>query len=224
MKNLLVFASGDKEGGGSGFQKLAEAAKGRFLRANIVGVVSNHADGGVHKHAQEFGIPFFYFPGPYTAENYQRYVAETKADFIALSGWVMYGRGLPPDRTINIHPGPLPRFGGLGMYGHHVHEAVLAAFKRGEITHTEMCMHFVIESKDGDKEKGYDKGPVFFRCGVELLPDDTAKTIAVRVNKAEHEFQWHFTNKVVLGEINWDGKDPASLKGGISWRRSPVKL
>jgi phosphoribosylglycinamide formyltransferase-1 len=216
MKKVLVFASGDKEGGGSGFQKLVEATKSGVLQANVVGVVSNHATGGVFKRAQKLDVPFFYFTGPFMAMEYQRYVYRTGADFIALSGWLKLVKGLPPDRTINIHPGPLPDFGGPGMYGHHVHEAVLAAFKRGEITHSEVCMHFVTAE--------YDRGPVFFRCKVKLLPDDTAESIATRVNKVEHEFQSYFTNQVVTGQIYWDGKNRESLVGGVEWENPPIHL
>ncbi|MCK9597251.1 phosphoribosylglycinamide formyltransferase [Candidatus Pacearchaeota archaeon] len=209
MKNLLVFASGDKEGGGSGFQKLVEATKSGVLQANIVGVISNHAGGGVSRRAEKLNVPFYYLDNPWTAEDYQFIVNLTNADFVALSGWLKLVKGLPPDRTINIHPGPLPKFGGPGMYGHHVHEAVLAAFKRGEITHSEVCMHFVTEQ--------YDRGPVFFRCKVELLPDDTAESIATRVNKVEHAFQSYFTNQVVNGAIHWDGRNPDSLVGYVEW-------
>ena len=216
MKNLLVFASGDKDGGGSGFQKLVEAADNGSLYANIVGVVSNHAYGGVHRRAFDLGIPFFHFSGPWTAENYQRYVADTGANFVALSGWLKKVVGLPPDRTINIHPGPLPLFGGPGMYGHHVHEAVLAAFKRGEITNSEVCMHFVTEE--------YDRGPVFFRCQVEILPDDTAESLAARVNRAEHYYQWRFTNRVVEGKIRWVGKNPLSLVWAEEYHKVSVGL
>jgi len=216
MKNLLVFASGDSGGGGSGFKKLVEATRSGVLQANIVGVVSNHATGGVYKKALELEIPFFHFSAPWTQLEYQRYVKAMGADFIALSGWLKLVKGLPPDRTINIHPGPLPNFGGPGMYGHHVHEAVLVAFKRGEITHSEVCMHFVTDK--------YDRGPVFFRCKVELLQNDTAEGIAARVNKVEHEFQSYFTNQVVTGQIHWDGNDPDSLVGGVEWEKPPVRL
>jgi phosphoribosylglycinamide formyltransferase-1 len=205
MKNLLVFASGDNTGGGSGFQKLVKTSHNGALEANIVGVVSNYAGGGVYNRAQKLGIPFFHFAGPWTAENYQRYIKETGADFVALSGWLKLVTGLPPDKTINIHPGPLPRFGGPGMYGHHVHEAVLAAYKRGEITSSRVCMHFVTEK--------YDEGPVFFECFVHIFPDDTAESLAARVNKAEHQFQWFITNKVIKGMIQWDGENPKSLIG-----------
>ncbi len=205
MKNLLVFASGDSCSGGSGFQKLVEASRKGDLEANIVGVVSNYATGGVYNRAQKLDVPFFHFTGPWTAEKYQQYVKETEADFIALSGWLKLVTGLPPNRTINIHPGPLPQFGGPGMYGHHVHEAVLAAFKRGEITFSQVCMHFVTEK--------YDEGPVFFRCFVDINLDDTTESLAARVNKAEHEFQWFATNEVVSGRVRWDGKNPNSLFG-----------
>ncbi|MFA6341185.1 MAG: formyltransferase family protein [Candidatus Paceibacterota bacterium] len=209
MKKLLIFASGDKVGGGSGFQKLVESVRDGSLNADIVGVVSNNAEGGVWKRAQELGIPFFHFPGPYTAENYQSYVAKTRADFIALSGWLKLVTGLPPERTMNIHPGPLPRFGGKGMYGHHVHEAVMEAFRRGEVFYSEVCMHFVT--------KEFDKGPVFFRCLVDISSDETPETLAKRVNEAEHKYQSYFTSLVVNGKIYWDGKDPGTLVGDMEW-------
>ena len=205
MKKLLVFASGNKDSGGSGFQKLVENSKSGILKAEIVGVVSNHASGGVFNRAKELGIPFYYFAGPFTAENYQSFITKTKADFVALSGWLKLVTGLPSDRTINIHPGPLPKFGGSGMYGHHVHEAVLAAFQRGEIEYSEVCMHFVTDK--------YDEGPVFFRCLVSIFKNDTAETLAKRMNEAEHECQSQITSLVVTGKIHWDGKDPKSLVG-----------
>ena len=212
-----MLASGDAEGGGSGARELAESARTGILQAEIVGFVSNHEYGGVRKHADQLKLPFFHFPGPYTAENYQRYRAETGADFIAASGWVKYIRGLPPDRTFNIHPAPLPKFGGHNWYGRRVHQEVLEAFKRGEMHHTEVCMHFVIEDKTGDKEKGYDKGPVFFRALVDILEDDTVESLFRRVNAIEHHCQSAVTSFVVNDLIRWDGKDPDSLVGRLTW-------
>jgi len=115
--------------------------------------------------------------------------------------------GLDPQKTINIHPGPLPRFGGAGMYGHYVHEAVMEAYKKGEVDHSAVSMHFVTEN--------YDEGPLFFSQSVPILPDDTAETLAKRVNEAEHKWQPIITNKVLQGEISWDGQNPQSLKGSI---------
>jgi folate-dependent phosphoribosylglycinamide formyltransferase PurN len=202
--NLLIFASGTNSGGGSGFENLVNASQDSVLNANIVGVVSNHELGGVRERADRLGILFIHFDGPYEAENYKKIVKETKADFVALSGWLKLVLGLDPAKTFNIHPGPLPRFGGKGMYGHHVHEAVIEASKRGEVTHSAVTMHFVTPI--------YDEGPVFFRFLVPIETADSAETLAERVNAAEHEWQPKITDLVVNGEISWDGKNRSTLK------------
>ncbi len=211
MKNLLIFSSGTSEGGGSGFENLVKAVREGVLNANIVAVVSNHENGGVRQRADKLGIPFIHFPKPWDKEIYQKIVSDTKADFTALSGWLKLAKGLDPKTTINIHPGPIPAFGGQGMYGHFVHEAVMEAFKRGDpippdghrVTHSAVTMHFVTDE--------YDRGPVFFQRFVKIEKDDTAETLAKRVNQTEHQFQPIITNMVVSGEISWDGKNPESL-------------
>lgn len=200
---LLIFASGTKTGGGSGFRNLVEKANEGVLQAEIIGVVSNHAEGGVAHHAAELGIHFTHFGGG-SAAAYQELVAALAPDFVALSGWLKLVSGLDPKITFNIHPGPLPEFGGPGLYGHYVHEAVLAAYKRGEVTHSAVSMHFVTEV--------YDEGPVFFEHKVEILPNDTPDTLGARVNQAEHHWQPIVTNAVLQEEIAWDGKDPNSLR------------
>ena len=196
--SVLVFACGSAEGRGSGFENLVHTSRKGILHANIVAVVSNHEFGVVRTHAKGLGIPFIHFPGPYDAESYARLFAETKADFAALSGWLKKVKGLESATTINIHPAPLPEFGGRRMYGHHVHEAVMDAYQRGEITHSAVCMHFVTEK--------YDDGPVFFRYNVKIQPNDTAETLAARVNKVEHLWQPYITSMVVNRQITWSGK------------------
>ncbi|MBU6389739.1 hypothetical protein KGQ71_04480 [Patescibacteria group bacterium] len=206
MKRLLIFASGSKDGGGSGFQELVENSRiGVITDAEIVAVVSNHADGGVRKRAERLGIPFIYFVPTGQAGEYTTLVKQQKADWVLLSGWLKKTTGLDPCRTINIHPGPLPEFGGPQMYGHRVHEAVINAFRAGKITESAVCMHFVTDE--------YDRGPVFFRYPVLIRPDDTAETLAERVNKIEHGWQSYVTNLVIHGKIHWDGRDPRSLRG-----------
>jgi len=79
-----------------------------------------------------------------------------------------------PDRMLNIHPALLPKFGGEGMYGIHVHTAVLEA---GE-TETGATVHFVNEE--------YDKGEILLQRTVPVLPDDTPETLAARVLACEH--------------------------------------
>ncbi|HLF78383.1 MAG TPA: phosphoribosylglycinamide formyltransferase [Dehalococcoidia bacterium] len=78
-------------------------------------------------------------------------------------------------RVLNIHPGPLPEFGGQGMYGHHVHEAVLAA----GVSESACCVIIA------DHE--YDHGPVILQKSVPVLPDDTPETLDARVFEAECE-------------------------------------
>jgi len=206
-KKVLVFASGSKGGGGSGFANLVKKSKENDLPFEVVAVVSNHSEGGVKKRADELSVPFFHFEKPFTAERYHEIVAKHSPDVIALSGWLKLVTGLPADKTINIHPGPLPRFGGAGMYGHFVHEAVIEAFKKGEVTHSAVTMHFVTEN--------YDEGPVFFTCAVPIFEGDTAVDLATRALEAEHKWQPIITAKVAVGEISWDGKDSATLKGRI---------
>jgi phosphoribosylglycinamide formyltransferase-1 len=200
-KKLIIFASGTKTGGGSGFANLVKASRNGQLEAEIILVVSSHENGGVRNKADALGIPFKYFPGPYTAENYQ--AITDGADFVSLSGWLKMVRGLNPQTTFNIHPGDTKKFGGPGMYGHYVHEAVMEAYHRGEVTNSAVTMHFVTEK--------YDEGPVFFQIPVEILPSDTPETLGERVLNTEHTFQPVITNAVLEGRIRWDGKTPESL-------------
>lgn len=202
MPSVLVFASGTATGGGSGFQELVENSRTGILDAGIVAVASNHEDGGVRHRADKLGISFI-FMDSFESSDYNRLLHENGAEWAILSGWFKLTRDLDPKRTINIHPGPLPRFGGEGMHGNHVHVAVIEAFKRGEIIESAVSMHFVTE--------GYDEGPVFFRYPVLIRTDDTPETLAERVNKIEHGWQSWVTNLVVHRQIHWDGKNPETL-------------
>jgi phosphoribosylglycinamide formyltransferase-1 len=203
MTKAVVFASGTKTGGGSGFENLVRHSRFGTLSAEVVAVVSNHADGGVKEKAEALAVPFRHFSGPWSGDLYQSIVREFGGEWFLLSGWLKPARGLDPRRTVNIHPAPLPRFGGKGMYGLKAHRAVLEAFRRGEIGETSVCMHFVTDA--------YDEGPVFFRHSVAIMPDDTDVSLAQRVNRAEHVWQPVITDLVVRGEIFWDGRDPSSL-------------
>lgn len=192
---ILVFASGDKEGGGSGFQEMVEFSRTTpaVLDAEIVGVITNHPLGGVVKKAVALDIEHRYFNGPYTAENYQLFLAFFKPDYVMLSGWLKMVSGLCPKRTINIHPGPLPDFGGPGRYGHFVHEAVMKACKKGEIKQSAVTMHFV--------NSEYDRGPIIAQLPILIRPDETAYTLAQRVNEKERLLQSVVLNDVVHGRI-----------------------
>ena len=150
------------------------------------------------------GIPFVFF-GP--DSDYRKIVADSGAEWVALSGWFKLVKGLDAQKTFNIHPALLSqlggRFGGKGMYGHHIHDAVKAAFDAGEITESGFTMHFVTDE--------IDRGPAFFEHSVPLVAGMSADDIARAVNKAEHEWQPKITNMVTQGEVRWDGGDPGSL-------------
>lgn len=195
---ILVFASGTATGGGSGFQKMVELSLGLHpvLDAKIVGVVSNHGGGGVAAKASNARIPFGHWKGPFTAEKYQSWVKMFEADYVMLSGWLKKVAGLDMARTVNIHPGPLPLTAGL--YGHHVHERVMAAYRAGELTESAVTVHFV------DAE--YDAGPVASVIRVEILPSDTAETLGQRVNACEHAWQSELLNRIVHGEYRLEGR------------------
>lgn len=229
---LVVFASGSKDGGGSGFENLVRntprsSGSTAKLCADIVAVVSNHEHGGVRERAERLSIPFMpctvsdnsYYSIIYNtiiqkdsvAGMYQSIVKELGADFVALSGWLKKVEGLNPAKTFNIHPALLSqlggRFGGKGMWGHHIHEAVRAAFDAGDITETGFSMHFVTDE--------FDRGPVFFEHRIPLAKDMSVDDIANVVQAAEHTWQPVITNKVVQGEIYWDGVDARTLVGAM---------
>lgn len=197
-KKILVFNSG----GGSGFQELVENTRTGILDAEIVGLITNNVNYGCVQRAKTLGIDYIAMKS-FEEKDYKHIMDMFSPDFVALSGWLKLTKGLDPRTTINIHPGPLYGFGGPGMYGHHVHEAVIKAYKEGWIIHSEVCMHFVTEA--------YDQGPVFFRYPVLIRPDDDADSLGARVNKIEHGWQSFVTNLVVNGYIYWDGKHPQSL-------------
>jgi len=203
MPKIIIFSSGTKDGGGSGFEKLIENSKTGILNAKIIGVVSNHPNGGVRRIADLHNIQFLHFNGPYTAKEYQKIIKAAQTDYIILSGWLKLVVGLDATKTINIHPGPLPELGGSGMYGVHVSEAAIKAFKKGSLPYSAVSMHFVTEE--------YDKGPIFFKYPVAILKDDTPKDLFARVNKIEHGWQSFITNLVVSGEISWDGKNKVQM-------------
>ncbi|KAB2822908.1 MAG: phosphoribosylglycinamide formyltransferase, partial [Paludibacter sp.] len=81
-----------------------------------------------------------------------------------------------PNKIINIHPALLPKYGGKGMYGHHVHEAVVAAGER----ESGITIHYVNEN--------YDEGAIIFQARCELTPFDTPETVAEKVHQLEYKY------------------------------------
>lgn len=198
MKKVAILASGTTKGGGTGFRAMARRANKGELGGSISCVLSNHARGGVARFAHEYDVRFVHFQAPWTAERCYELIGET-VDLVHMSGWGKIITGMNPRQTINSHPGPLPKFGGHGMYDMHIHRAVL----KSDRCASEVCFHFVTDTPDG--------GPVFFRHAVPVYGNDTPEALRERAQRIEHEYQWVYTRHILAGKVHWDGVDPSSL-------------
>ena len=186
-------------GGGTNLQTLIdyEAEHKVDCPYEIVVVISDHKDAFALERAQKAGIPTavtspFSVMGKDVAQNAtrdekrlavsnamleqcQKYGAQIIVEagcLTVLSGDILKNYA---NRIINLHPALLPKFGGVGMWGHHVHEAVLAA---GE-TESGCTVHLVNEVCDG--------GEILLQKKVPVLPDDTPETLYARIAPKEHE-------------------------------------
>ena len=173
--NIAVFASG----AGSNAGKLIEYFKDSGL-ANVALVVCNKPGAGVLAIAEKESLPTLLIEKErfYNADAYLPLLKEAGIDFIALAGFLWK---IPqalidayPKRIVNIHPALLPKFGGKGMYGQYVHEAVLNA---GEME-SGITIHYVDEH--------YDNGDIIFQTACPILPGDKPGDIAQRIHHLEH--------------------------------------
>ena len=193
---LAVFASG----GGSNFRAILECAR----LYEVVLCVSNRARAGALSIANEHDTPSCVV-NPKSFETEAQYVRKLltilrdhKVNFIALAGYLCK---IPeaivaafPNRILNIHPALLPDFGGKGLYGMRVHEAVL----RAGVSETGASVHFVDEE--------YDTGPVLMRTRVPVMAGDTAKSLAARVLREEHVLYPKALSLVASGRVTVSGR------------------
>ncbi|WP_460982579.1 phosphoribosylglycinamide formyltransferase [Spirosoma fluminis] len=190
MKRIALFASGS----GSNAEKIADYFTGN-PDVEVTLLLSNNAKAGVIDRARRgFGrgvhVPVLLFDRTtfYDTDRITQILQAQQIDLIVLAGfmWLMPS-GLVqafPDRIINIHPALLPKFGGKGMYGHFVHEAVVTA---GE-TESGITIHYVNER--------YDEGQTIFQASCPVLPTDSPEEVARKVQLLEHE---HYPR--VVGEV-----------------------
>jgi len=172
--HIAIFASGS----GSNCENIIRY----FLSSSSVQtslVVSNKADAFALVRAQRLGVPTAVVPKSDLADAAKvlPLLAEHQVDFIVLAGFLPlvpdYLLQAFPRRIINIHPSLLPKYGGKGMWGHHVHEAVKAA---GD-AETGMTVHYVTPVCDG--------GDIIAQFRVAVLPSDTAEEIAEKEHQLE---------------------------------------
>ncbi len=182
MKRIAIFASG----AGTNARRLMEYFE-LHDAAQVILLVCNRADAGVVAIAQEAGVEvllvdreWFYAPRSITQELHDRGI-----DFIVLAGFLWL---IPEvlvevysDAMVNIHPALLPKFGGKGMYGMRVHEAVIAAGEK----ESGITIHYV-DSK-------FDEGAHIAQYSCPVFPNDTASDLAMRVHELEY---MHFAEEI----------------------------
>lgn len=176
MKKVAIFASGS----GTNAENIARY----FFSSetiNIAVVLSNKKDAGVHERVKALGVPSFTFSNKEFAEGEQvlATLKEYGVDFIVLAGFLAKIPALLldayPNRIINIHPALLPKFGGKGMYGMKVHEAVVAAPEK----ETGITIHYIDEH--------YDEGTIIFQATCPVLPGESPEQVALKVHALEYE-------------------------------------
>lgn len=176
MVNIAIFVSGS----GSNCENIIRYFQTNE-QVNIALVVSNRADAYALTRAKNLNVPSVVLPKAdfNNEEKVLKLMADHRINFIVLAGFLL----MIPDwliaayqrRMINLHPALLPKFGGIGMYGHHVHEAV----RKANETETGMTVHWVSKVCDG--------GEIIAQFRTPITPDDTPDDIAEKEHILEME-------------------------------------
>ena len=175
MSNIAIFASGSGTNAENIINYFSE-------RDDIVIqlVLSNKKDAFVLKRAKDHNIPAYIFSREefYNTQHILDQLQKHKIDFVVLAGflWLVpdYITKAYPNRIINIHPALLPKYGGKGMYGHHVHEAVINAGEK----FSGITIHYV--------NSEYDSGDIIFQATCEIAPGETPESLAEKVHELEY--------------------------------------
>ena len=189
ITHIAIFASG----AGSNAQKIIDHFKNNTaIKVSLIGC--NNPDAGVLKIAEKEDIPSIIIHKEkfFRGNGYVDELKDIGIDFIVLAGFLWK---LPPvlintysGRIVNIHPALLPKYGGKGMYGSYVHEAVIAAKEK----ETGITIHFVDEL--------YDHGNIIFQAKCPVLPEDTPGSLAKRIHELEHEHYAKEIEKLILSK------------------------
>jgi len=187
--NIAIFASG----AGSNAQKIIDHFKQRtFIKVSLI--VCNKAGAGVLSIAEKENIPHIIIEKErfFRGDAYVEILAQHKIDFIVLAGFLWK---IPSvliqkfsGKVINIHPALLPKYGGKGMFGHHVHEAVIAAKEK----ESGITIHYVDEL--------YDHGKIIFQATCMIEKNDTPEMLAQKVHLLEHRFFPKIIEEVIVSQ------------------------
>lgn len=192
---LVVMISG----GGRTLMNLVDRIEAGTLHAVIERVIASRRDAPGVEHARQRGLDVrvaerFGFPDESLMhDQIDAWIDEIDPGLICLAGYLRKIRMRPEleGRVINIHPALLPDFGGEGMYGLRVHQAVIEAGR----TQTGCTVHFVDEQ--------YDHGPIILQRRCPVHPDDDADTLAARVFEQECEAYPEAINRIARDEVRW---------------------
>ncbi len=177
MKKIAILASG----AGTNAENIARHFAGSD-RARVTLVLTNVRDAGVVGRMAQLGIDTYYVPNAQWRDQPGQiadFLESQGIDLVVLAGFMRKVADVLVERfrgrMLNIHPSLLPAYGGKGMYGHHVHEAVIAAHE----TQSGVTVHQVSEEMDG--------GAIVARQSVEVTPGDTPETLEAKIHPVEYE-------------------------------------
>lgn len=176
MKRIVIFASGS----GTNAENLIKYFN-HDSGATVVQVLSNKRDAKVLDRSNKLKVSSLYFnrTALYDTDDILNLLKSTKPDIIVLAGflWKFPEKILKhfPNKVVNIHPALLPKYGGKGMYGMKVHEAVVANMER----ESGITIHYVNEQ--------YDEGAIIFQAKTAIKPSDTAEIVAQKIHELEYE-------------------------------------
>jgi len=178
LKNIAIFASGT----GSNAQKIINHFRNSD-KARVTLIVCNKAGAGILNIAKAEAIPSILIEKElfFNTDHYIKQLQQANIDMVVLAGflWKIPANLVQafPNHIINIHPALLPKYGGKGMYGHFVHEAVIKAGEK----ESGITIHYVNEK--------YDDGAPILQERVIITPEDTPESLAAKVLVLEH--QWY---------------------------------
>ena len=175
MKRLSIFVSG----GGTNLQRIAEYFA-ENPEVEIANVICNTPNAYAIERAKNLGIPCKIISrAEFKSEDFSKELLDQNIDLIVLAGflWLVPQHLIEafPNKIINIHPALLPKYGGKGFYGEHVHEAVVTAKEE----FSGITIHYVNEC--------YDSGAIIFQAKVALEEGETADSLAAKIHKLEYQ-------------------------------------
>lgn len=186
MKRIVIFASGS----GTNAENIVNYFR-NHPKIKVVKILSNKKEAFVLERAKKLIVPSASFTKKdlYETDLILKYLLEN-ADFIVLAGflWKIPNEIIMAflNRIVNIHPALLPKYGGKGMYGMQVHNAVV----ENKETESGITIHYVNEK--------YDEGAIIFQKSVQILPTDTAENVAEKIHILEQENFPEVIEKVIL--------------------------